>query len=60
MPREPQRMAGLAIDELQERLLRALEGLRFGAVEIQVHDFRVVRITRTEQVRLETEEKHRR
>jgi hypothetical protein len=40
---------------LQEVLLRlndALRGLRYGAVEITVHDGRVVQIERTEKLRL--------
>ena len=34
-------------------MLRALRGLRFGSVEIVVHDGRVVQIERRERVRLE-------
>lgn len=37
-------------DDLRERLVEALRGLRFGLIELQVHDSRVVRITRTEKV----------
>jgi len=40
-------------DELRERIADALRGLRFGVVEIQVHDSRVVRITRTEKILIE-------
>jgi hypothetical protein len=40
-------------DELRERIADALRGLRFGVIEIQVHDSRVVRITRTEKILLE-------
>lgn len=39
--------------EVWERIERALRGLRFGTVELQVHDARVVRITRTEKILLE-------
>lgn len=42
-----------AIDELRERIAEALRGLRFGMIEIQVHDSRVVRITRTEKILIE-------
>jgi hypothetical protein len=51
----------LTFEEVRERVLHALERLRFGTIELQVHDYRVVRITRTEQVRVETqrEEKNR-
>lgn len=33
-----------------ERVRTALAGLRFGSIELQVHDSRVVRITRTEKI----------
>lgn len=39
--------------EVQERVSEALQGLKYGTVEIQIHDSRVVRITRTEKVRLD-------
>jgi hypothetical protein len=42
--------APLAAEELA--LLRALRGLRFGAVEAVVHDGRIVRIERTEKLRI--------
>jgi hypothetical protein len=35
-----------------EAIARAVEGLRYGQVEIQVHDARVVRIMRTEKIRV--------
>jgi hypothetical protein len=34
-----------------EAIAKAIEGLRYGQVEIQVHDARVVRIMRTEKIR---------
>ena len=37
--------------ELAESILEALRGLRFGSVEIVVHESRVVQIVRTEKVR---------
>ena len=43
----------IELDEAQTRILSALQGLRFGAVEVQVHDSRIVRITRTEKLRVE-------
>jgi hypothetical protein len=43
----------ISLAEAQDRIAIALRGLRFGAVEIQVHDSRIVRITRTEKVRVE-------
>ncbi len=36
-----------------ERILQALKGLRYGAVELLIHDGRVVQIERKEKVRLE-------
>jgi hypothetical protein len=39
--------------EIRERIADALRGLRYGTIEIQVHDARVVRITRTEKIILE-------
>lgn len=39
--------------EVQDRLAEALRGLKYGSIEIQIHDSRVVRITRTEKVRLD-------
>ena len=40
-------------EDLGPTVLRALRGLRFGSVEIVVHDGRVVQIERRERVRLE-------
>ncbi|HEY0975321.1 MAG TPA: DUF2292 domain-containing protein [Solimonas sp.] len=37
----------------QRELLRALDGLRFGTVEITVHNGRIVQIERREKVRLD-------
>jgi hypothetical protein len=39
-----------------DAILEALRTLRFGAVQIVVHDGQVVQIERTEKVRLEREE----
>lgn len=36
--------------EIRERIADALRGLRYGTIELQVHDTRVVRITRTEKI----------
>ena len=43
----------LVLEDLGPTVLRALRGLRFGSVEIVVHDGRVVQIERRERVRLE-------
>lgn len=39
------------VDGLQKRILAALDGLQFGAVEITVHEGRVVQIERREKFR---------
>jgi hypothetical protein len=39
--------------DVAEAIARALAGLRFGAVEIVVHDGRIAHIERRERVRLE-------
>jgi hypothetical protein len=44
----------LTLGEAYDRIRSALEALRFGSVEVQVHDSRIVRITRIEKVRVET------
>jgi hypothetical protein len=41
--------------QLAENVLEALRGLRFGSVEIVVHEARVVQIVRTERVRFADE-----
>jgi hypothetical protein len=41
--------------QLAENILEALRGLRFGSVEIVVHEARVVQIVRTERVRFAEE-----
>jgi hypothetical protein len=42
-----------AEQEVEEAILSALKGLRFGSVEITVHDSRVVQIERKEKVRID-------
>lgn len=39
--------------EAEEAILFALKGLRFGSVEIIVHDSRVVQIERKEKIRID-------
>lgn len=53
MPNGSQRSELSPLQETRDRILDALRGLRFGSVEVQVHDSQVVRITRTEKVRIE-------
>ncbi len=36
-----------------DRIVAGLKGLRFGTLEIVIHDSKVVRITRSEKVRLD-------
>jgi hypothetical protein len=43
----------LTAGDLGQVLVRALRGLRFGSVEIVVHDGSVVRIERRERIRLD-------
>ena len=38
---------------VRDRILQALQGIRFGAVEIVVHDGKVVQIERKERLRFE-------
>lgn len=45
--------AAHAFDSLVEKLREAVAGIRFGSVEIVIHDGRVVQIERRERVRLE-------
>jgi hypothetical protein len=37
---------------LEDEVLRALRGIRFGTVQLTVHEGRVVEIQRTERIRL--------
>lgn len=41
--------------ELLQEILKSLEGIRFGSVEITIHESRVVQIERKEKVRFATE-----
>ncbi len=40
--------------DLVQTICHALQGIRFGSVEIIIHDARVVQIERKEKIRLET------
>jgi hypothetical protein len=46
-------LAGFTPEEAQ-KILAAIAGLRFGSVEVVVHDGRIVQIERTEKVRLDS------
>lgn len=39
--------------EVQQAILHALKGIRFGSVEIIVHDSKVVQIERKEKLRMD-------
>jgi hypothetical protein len=39
---------------IEETVLKAIRGIRYGAVEIVIHDSRIVQIQRTEKLRLDT------
>ena len=55
MSEDPTPVADAADDRerLARQILRAVSGLRYGSVEITVHDGQVVQIERREKVRLE-------
>ena len=44
---------------IQQTILQALKDLRFGSVEIIVHDSKIVQIERREKVRVELEPSRR-
>jgi hypothetical protein len=46
--------------ELVQQILRAIEGLRYGSVEIIIHDSKVVQIERKEKIRLDRESSSKR
>jgi hypothetical protein len=39
---------------IEETVLNAIRGIRYGAVEIVIHDSRIVQIQRTEKLRVDT------
>lgn len=46
-------------DVIEEEILKAVRRIRFGSVEITIHDSRVVQIEQKEKVRIETEDRGR-
>jgi hypothetical protein len=49
----PNRIAGASADAgLLKEIVGAIEGIRYGSVEIVIHDSRVVQVERREKVRL--------
>jgi len=45
--------AGIDAPDLVQQVLRALRGIRYGSIELVVHDGRVVQIERKEKLRFE-------
>jgi hypothetical protein len=41
--------------QLTQKILRALQEIRYGSVEIIIHDSRIVQIERREKIRIETD-----
>ena len=58
---EPSRATSLSGEsaELVRRILRAVEGIHYGAVEIVIHDSRIVQIERKEKLRFDLTPKSR-
>jgi hypothetical protein len=52
-------MQYVAESNVEQSILQALKNLRFGSVEITVHDSKIVQIERREKVRLELEPSRR-
>ncbi|MGQ0657006.1 MAG: YezD family protein [Chromatiales bacterium] len=51
-PHRPAPADGTDAVALTERLTQALQGIRYGSVEVVIHDGRVVHIERKEKLRL--------
>lgn len=47
------------LSEAEASILRQIRSLRFGAIEIQVHDARIVQVERRERVRFDERAKPR-
>ena len=39
--------------DIEKRILEAIQGIKYGAVEVLIHDSRVVQIERSEKVRFD-------
>ena len=52
-PEYAQATSTIQTEQISQRILRALRGIRYGSIEIIVHDGRVVQIERTEKLRFE-------
>ena len=47
-------LAGEALHQMTQQIIRALQDIRYGSVEIIVHDSKVVQIERKEKIRIDT------
>ena len=56
MARNPQPNTGqaLASHDMERVVLHALKGIRYGSLEIIIHDSRVVRIERKEKIKVDS------
>jgi hypothetical protein len=45
-----------AVTDLAQAILKAVRGLRYGSLEIVVHDSKIVRIEKRERIRLDLEQ----
>lgn len=43
-----------SLSEVEQKILAAVQGIKFGAVEVLIHDSRVVQIERSEKVRFDS------
>jgi len=51
--------AGIDPPDMVQQVLRALRGIRYGSIELVVHDGRVVQIERKEKLRFERSDPNR-
>ena len=49
------RLADETHRQLTQKILRALQEIRYGSVEIIIHDSRIVQIERKEKIRIDTD-----
>jgi len=53
--KQTSRLADETHRQLTQQILRALQEIRFGSVEIVIHDSKVVQIERKEKIRIDTD-----
>ena len=46
---------GMDLQRLEEQILLALQGIRYGSVEIIIHDSKIVQIERHEKLRFQAD-----